>query len=194
VTEAEWRACDDPLEMLDFLSNRVCERKAWLLVCGFARLWGARHPRGLPRAAVDALERYADGGATPKEVTAAVRGPDGGGHRTLANPWHEATVLTRTNRRKRRFSSHAVAVIRDVVGNPFRPAPVIDPAWLAWSGGTVRKLAAASYEERAFDRLPVLADALEDAGCSDPEVLGHLHCGGEHARGCWVLDLLLGKS
>jgi hypothetical protein len=55
-------------------------------------------------------------------------------------------------------------------------------------------LAQAIYEDRAFDRLPVLADALEDAGCTNSDLLGHLRGPGPHARGCWVLDLLLGKE
>jgi hypothetical protein len=77
---------------------------------------------------------------------------------------------------------------------PFRPAPRLRPAWLAWEGGTVPKLAAAIYEERAFDRLPILADALEDAGCTEAELLAHLRAPGPHVRGCWALDLLLGKE
>jgi hypothetical protein len=81
-----------------------------------------------------------------------------------------------------------------VFGNPFRFDPRIAPAVLAWNGGTVPKLAAAMYEERAFDRLPVLADALEDAGCTDAEILCHCRGGGEHVRGCWVVDLVLGKE
>jgi hypothetical protein len=87
-----------------------------------------------------------------------------------------------------------VALLRDLFGNPFRSAPRIDPAWLAWNSGTVRKLAEAIYEERAFDRLPVLSDALEDAGCADAEILTHCRSGGAHARGCWVIDLLLEKT
>ena len=49
-------------------------------------------------------------------------------------------------------------------------------------------------DDRAFDRLPVLADALQDAGCDNADILTHCRSGGEHVRGCWVLDLLLGKS
>jgi hypothetical protein len=75
---------------------------------------------------------------------------------------------------------------------PFRAVPV-NPAWLAWDGGTVAKLAAAAYEGRAFDRLPILADALEEAGCADEAILSHLRGPGPHVRGCWVLDLLLGQ-
>jgi hypothetical protein len=77
---------------------------------------------------------------------------------------------------------------------PFRAPPRLNPAWLAWEGGTVVKLAAAIYDKRAFDRLPILADALEDAGCTEAELLAHLRGPGPHARGCWALDLLLGKE
>jgi hypothetical protein len=57
----------------------------------------------------------------------------------------------------------------------------------------VPKLAASIYEQRAFDRLPVLADALEEAGCTDADILGHLRGPGPHVRGCWAVDLILGK-
>ncbi|HZY84786.1 MAG TPA: hypothetical protein VFE78_08140 [Gemmataceae bacterium] len=67
-------------------------------------------------------------------------------------------------------------------------------AWRPWGGGTVAELAQSIYEGRAFDLLPVLADALEGAGCTDADLLGHLCGPGPHARGCWALDLLLGKS
>lgn len=82
---------------------------------------------------------------------------------------------------------------RDIIGNPFH-AVVLDPAWLVWSGGTIRKLAEAIDNERAFDRLPILADALEEAGCTDTRILNHCRGPGPHTRGCWLLDLLLGKE
>jgi hypothetical protein len=84
------------------------------------------------------------------------------------------------------------ALIRCIFGNPFRPVAVA-PAWLAWGDGTVPKLAAGIYAERAFDRAPILADALEDAGCAEGSILSHLRGSGTHARGCWVIDLILGK-
>jgi hypothetical protein len=84
-------------------------------------------------------------------------------------------------------------LIRDLFGNPFRQRPAVDSAWLAWEGGTVPRLAQEAYDERAFERLPVLADALEDAGCAEAEILDHLRAPRPHARGCWVLDLLLGN-
>jgi hypothetical protein len=85
-------------------------------------------------------------------------------------------------------------LIRDLFGSPFRSRPAVAPAWLAWDGGTVPRLARAAYDERAFERLPVLADALEEAGCTDADLLGHLRAARPHARGCWVLDLLLGLA
>jgi hypothetical protein len=86
-----------------------------------------------------------------------------------------------------------VALLRDLFGNPFRP-PTLDPDWLAWNGGLVPRLAAAIAEEGRFEDLPILADALEEAGCADAELLGHLRGPGPHVRGCWALDLLLGLS
>jgi hypothetical protein len=88
---------------------------------------------------------------------------------------------------------HQVELLRDIIGNPFRPAK-LDPGWLSWNDGTVGKIAQAVYDERAFDRLGILADALEDAGCTDAGILEHLHQPGPHVRGCWVVDLLLGKE
>lgn len=79
----------------------------------------------------------------------------------------------------------------------------VDPSWLDWNNGTVRKIAQAIYAEHTLGHLPILADALEEAGCTDPEILGHCrdvevlaHCHGPgpHSRGCWVVDLLLGKE
>jgi hypothetical protein len=89
--------------------------------------------------------------------------------------------------------SRQASLLREIFGNPVRPTPVV-PAWLAWNDGTVVKLAQAIYEERGFDRLPILADALEEAGCADADLLGHLRGSGPHVRGCWAVDLLLGKG
>jgi hypothetical protein len=84
-------------------------------------------------------------------------------------------------------------LVLDVFGNLFRPV-TLDPGWLAWKGCTIPKLAQAIYNERAFDRLPVLADALEEAGCADPDILAHCRGPGPHVRGCWVVDAILGKT
>jgi hypothetical protein len=87
--------------------------------------------------------------------------------------------------------------VRDIFGNPFRPV-ALDPAWRT---PTVAGLATAAYEERTLpagtldpDRLAVLADALEETGCDNTDILSHLRGPGPHVRGCWVVDLLLGKE
>ncbi len=81
-------------------------------------------------------------------------------------------------------------LLRCIFGNPFRPVAV-DPQWLT---STVTQLAQGIYDDRAFDRLPILADALQDAGCDNADVLNHCRDNGPHARGCWVVDLVLGKA
>jgi hypothetical protein len=83
-----------------------------------------------------------------------------------------------------------VPLIRCIFGNPFRPV-TLDPAWKT---PAVVQLARSPYEERRFEDMPVLADALEEAGCQDAAVLGHCRGPGPHVRGCWVLDLILGKE
>jgi hypothetical protein len=82
------------------------------------------------------------------------------------------------------------ALLRDVFGNPFAVA-VMDLSWLT---STVVAVAQAIYAERAFERMPILADALEDAGCTDQEILAHCRGPGPHVLGCWLLDLLLDKE
>lgn len=73
------------------------------------------------------------------------------------------------------------------------PMPVLEPSWLAWNDGVVLKLAQRISEDHAFDLLPLLGDALEDAGCSDPGILMHCRELAGHSDSCWVVDLLLGK-
>jgi hypothetical protein len=91
-------------------------------------------------------------------------------------------------------------LLRDLFGNPFRLV-TLSPAILTWNDSTVIRLAQAAYDERHLPagtldsgRLAVLADALEEAGCSDADILGHLRGPGPHVRGCWAVDLCLGKS
>jgi hypothetical protein len=81
-------------------------------------------------------------------------------------------------------------LLRDIIGNPFRPSPGIDAAWLAWNAGVVKRVALRIYEERRFQDLPILTDVLEEAGCDDADILAHCRGGGDHVRGCWVVDLL----
>ncbi len=81
-------------------------------------------------------------------------------------------------------------LLRDIFGNPFRPV-VSDSAWFT---PAVVAIATSIYSDRAFDRMPILADALEEAGCTNADVLLHCRSDGPHVRGCWVVDLVLGKE
>jgi hypothetical protein len=85
-------------------------------------------------------------------------------------------------------------LLRCIVGPlSFRSVNVYDN-WLTWQDATIPKLARAIYDDRAFQHLPILADALEEAGCTNPDILAHCRQPGEHVRGCWVVDLVLGKE
>lgn len=83
-----------------------------------------------------------------------------------------------------------VRILHDIFGNPFRPV-ALDPRWLT---DPVVALASGIDAEKAFDRMPVLADALEESGCSEFDILNHCRGDDSHVRGCWVVDLMLGKS
>jgi len=81
-------------------------------------------------------------------------------------------------------------LLHDIIHNHFRPI-ALDPAWLT---STVQALAQSIYVDRAFNHLPVLGDALEEAGCDNPNILDHCRNKGPHVQGCWVVDLVLGKQ
>jgi hypothetical protein len=128
----------------------------------------------------------------PETVEAAVRIAS----LNLAN---ERTGVRKAAKRTARSEVQArqCELMRDIFGNPFRPA-ALDPAWRT---PVVVALATATYEERILpagtldlQRLAVLADALEDAGCTDTVILAHLREPNPHVRGCWAIDLLLGKE
>jgi hypothetical protein len=213
MTEEEWLNYTEPEPMLLFLRGRECERKLRLFTSHCCRrIWHLLDGRS--QALVELAERSLDGSVddsalaaaieennavlrtanwyTPEYLAAELAGS------TLGGAWASAWNVVSEARRALQAlayeeSKGQAALARDIFGNPFRPA-IIDPAWLAWHGGTVVNLAEMIYEERAFADLPILADALEEAGCYNQEILDHCRKPGEHVRGCWVVDLLLGKS
>ncbi len=85
------------------------------------------------------------------------------------------------------------ALLREVMGNSFH-ARIVDAVWLAWQDSTIPRMARTIYDERRFDDLPILADALEDAGCCDEAMLSHCRAETDHVRGCWLVDLILSFS
>ncbi|WP_246523664.1 hypothetical protein [Gemmata palustris] len=86
--------------------------------------------------------------------------------------------------------AYRLTLLRDIFGNPFRPV-TFSPSWRT---STAVALAAQMYESRDFSAMPILADALQDAGCDSADVLDHCRGPGPHVRGCWVGDLVLGKE
>lgn len=113
-----------------------------------------------------------------------------------------ADVLCKPSSMRRQLQQRKQSELaRDIFGNVFQPAPKIDPTWLAWNNGAVRRLATVAYEKRALPAgtldpglLGILADSLEEAGCHDAQILDHLRSPGPHVRGCHVIDWLLGKE
>jgi hypothetical protein len=215
MTEEEWQACTDPMRMLSSLRGKAGDRLLRLFaVACCRRIWDLLDTRG--RKAVELGERLAEGhsifnesipvweweASSAGEVAAfgTVKLEAAEAADVAADYAAEAVgeLALRTKVLPERVR-HVVAerllqsaLLRCIFG-PFRPvAP--EAVWLAWNDGTIPKLAQAIYEERAFDRLPILADALEEAGCDNAAVLAHCREPGVHDRGCWVIDLLLGRK
>jgi hypothetical protein len=135
------------------------------------------------RTLVHLIERrWADVLAVMQNVRAAAAAETSISRGYLANDKCESAVA-----HEKDFQS---GMVRDIFVSPFRPV-ALD---CTWTTSTVTALAQAIYDDRAFDRLPILADALEDAGCTDADILAHCRGGGEHVRGCWVVDLLTGRE
>lgn len=217
MTEARWLACADPRPMLDHIQPRTTERKLRLFLAACARLVWDSMPVPEAREAVEVAERWADGLAADAErqrvserlyaIPGEHRRATGGNWATALRPEevsayfcalvsvHRPSNSRLTSRpswqRGATMGDRLPVLLRDVFGPlPFR-AVAVDPSWLT---SMVVALAIGIYEERAFERLPILADALQDAGCDDPDILGHCRGPGPHTRGCWVVDLLLGKK
>jgi hypothetical protein len=198
VTEPEWEACDDPRLMLPEVLGAASPRRLRLFAAAFWRSWARYLPSPLPAepllVACGLAERWADDGRRP--AGAALYG----GYIPLAeSPRSAAEATVRAAARgddpqARAARAYQVQLLRCLFGNPLRPSPPLPEAVLAWDDRLVPRLAQAIYDEGRWQDLPLLADALLDAGCDNDEVLAHLRGPGPHARGCWVLDLLTGRG
>ena len=202
MTEAEWLT-GTGLGTLIASLGPVSERKFKLFACACCRrVWSALSDhRG--RKAVEEAERHYDGAGAEK------RPADGRGARYDSRSPAEAaaSLLLRfsgwqTALHVACFAQDAapdpgaektaqIVLLRDVVGNPFRPV-AFDPDWRT---DTVASLARVMYDGREFGAMPILADALQDAACDNDDVLSHCRDTSlTHVRGCWVVDLVLGKE
>ena len=218
MTEADWLECPDPHGAMAWIREKVnaSHRRLGLFAAAYCRLYWTMLDDERSRMAVEIAELFADGLATDTQRKQAASDARAAFRELFQNrEWSWERFITMSvasaslgewypSVQEATFSEtppppagagcrserpHA-PVIQCVFGNPFRPV-AFDPHWR--TADTVG-LARGIYEDRAFDRLPLLADALMDAGCADEQVLGHCRSDGPHVRGCWVVDLVLGKE
>jgi hypothetical protein len=202
--------------------ERGYRRKFLFFICACFRRGRGLHPEAL--RAVTVLEKHADGGADFAEVVALREKHDrpdsparalftdgiGADSFTWREPfwqyhaaWQTASALASAaiarkpgrppraavaDREQSRIALHSL--VRDIFGNPFRPV-TFSPEWRT---NTAVSLARQMYDSRDFSAMPILADALQDAGCDNDNILSHCRGEGPHVRGCWVVDLVLGKE
>jgi hypothetical protein len=213
MTEAEWLASGDPDKILKSLTSPG-HRKSRLFACACCRRVATLITLSGIKA-IEVAEQFADGNATRDELlTANPRTAPSSQRRAFGHTYESGDAVcsaialwehpvgcwdasqwaagATTDYPAERAAQ--ASLVRDIFGNPFRPRPTINPGWLTWNDGTVVRVAQAIYDDRAFERMPILADALEDASCDDADILNHCRSGVEHVRGCWVVDLLLGKE
>jgi hypothetical protein len=218
MTEQEWLACEDALLVLRRLGNQLSDRKLRLWLCGGCRrVWPSLSLQQV-RNAVEAAEQFSDGRIDDKKLATALEAAliafaqfgRRNFHKLTSDPAvaiksfkltlaaNAATPDPRQLLLAAEFpipddsTFRAVAspdLLRCVAGKPFRPV-VFE---LKWRTDDVLGLARGIDEDRAFDRLPLLADAMMDAGCNDEQILAHCRQQGPHVRGCWVVDGCLGK-
>ncbi len=213
VTTAEdWKRCADPARMLEYLKGRASDRKLRLFACACVRRIEHRVTAEALQKAIGIAEQFADGRATTHELALAREGArtariSPGWLAVGRNPVYSCTFTSAFDSAYR-ASIHAarpasddqdarvgeranqVDLLRDIFGVPF--GPVVFQA--NWRTAAVRALAQELYDRRVFDRLPILADALQEVGCEDTAILDHCRKPGEHVLGCWVVDLVLGKT
>ncbi len=210
-------------------SEKATDRKFRLFACACCRAIWPLFPHDLCRKAIEVAEWYSDGLATVQELWSALDDAQGyrffgkrendsptnaviyaaspdhferyKGFRPGLNPiWVANSTMRAVSSSDTRFASKLGDLLRDIFGNPFRPAPIA-LSLLDWHNGRIVQLAQEAYDNRILpsgnldrERLGVLADALERAGCGDADILSHLRGETVHVRGCHVIDLLLGKS
>lgn len=223
ITEPEWLTGDDPYRMsMHVVGGSPRKLRLFAVACCRGRLPDKLIDDACRRLA-DAAEAFADGRGAARDLRRlerpveklAGRYEDAWRTALHADKWRDvgyrtykavvACALTaQADRYMIRMTSDEVVgavlkkmaerryqanLLRDIYGNPFRPA-AIDPAWRT---SVALAVAGSMYEARDFAVMPILADALEEAGCDDADVLAHCRGPGPHVRGCWVVDLVLGK-
>lgn len=202
MTEGQWFSGSDLQGMLAALGSRASNRKLRLFAVACCRRCPSWMKGPGDRTALATVADYADGLGDERSLRDSRNQLDFPAWWAAWDPtWIDGAAAVRYLAEALPATAGGVALVRDIFANPFRPPTVISQAWLRWSGGTLRQLAQAAYaaadpQRGSLDatRLAVLADALEEAGCTDADLLGHCRRPGDHIRGCWALDLLLEKT
>jgi hypothetical protein len=223
MSEAEWLACADPAAVLRELEWRCnaeevvlyrSHRKLRLFAVACCRAVWSRLTDERSRRAVAVAERDAHGLATKNERQRAIMAlrsneePDetypaldgffvaawtcNQEKQLIENAPHYLARLVRLGLQP----AAQAALLRDIFGSPYRPAIPVrrSVGWFRWNDGLVPRLAREIYDGRLWGKMPLLADALLDAGCEEEELIQHCQSEGPHVRGCWAVDLILGKS
>jgi hypothetical protein len=216
MTEAEWAISNEPDSMLFHVRDRASQRKLRLFAIACCRHLWRRLGNDRTRDPVMVAERYADGLADQTQLQAASHAVEeigmeaygaawigdthgwatwqtrGAFEVATARPieirsvWHMAASVWRTGKEQQEREALS-NYLRCLFGNPFEPV-ALEAAWLT---PAVRGIAFAIYDQQSFDRLLILADALEGAGCLHAGMLAHCRGPGPHVKGCWVVDLVL---
>jgi len=219
MTAAEWQGCADPVRLLEWLIGprlraSVSDRKLRLFACACVRRGWDLLGDERSRMAIEVAEHFAEGNANEEALSAAMDAADAVCQERMPEDAYTQYIAAQEAARAAdevadfaaEFAVDEPAIrertldadlIREVFGDPFRRA-TLEPAWRT---PTVTGLATAAYDERLLPggeldstRLAILADALEEAGCTAEVILDHLRLSGPHVRGCWAVDLILGKS
>lgn len=216
MNELEWLTTDSPQKVMSKLQyNGISERKMRLAICAIARMSWDRINAQECRRAVEVAERYADNYSFTEELIfahhaalRALRRENTPIHRLAFSctcaEFSMAQGLDKWFTASRLLAPRQADVLRDIFSNPWRPVrlgrPVQEGDWtcfdigamLAWKDGTVPKMAGAIYDHGRWGQMPILADALEEAGCQDEAILQHCRNSSPHVRGCFVIDMLTG--
>lgn len=221
MTEADWRTTTtQPKRMIRLVADASARRKR-LAACGFCRLvWDGLSEVALagliPRYEREEFDARVDQLPNPQivewlmasrgwgnQMVESVRSADQEGGLAITLDWAER-IAPETTVSVVAVRAAACDVLREVFGNPFQPRkPIADwlgGGWLAPDGTTcpvtptARAIAGRIADEHGFADLPILADALDDIGCPDADVIHHLRNGPHHRPGCWALDLILGRG
>jgi hypothetical protein len=217
MKEEEWLTSHDSSRLLACLQIADRPRSLRLFGCACCRLLSKWTEDDRLLDAIDAAERFADSAIVsttldrwatrirkrwPEEFTSEAQSilyssviriciPD---TRFIAGILDDALQHLASHRKpaiRDKYRTQIELLLRDIFGNPFRPVSLDQE----WRTSTAIAIAQQMYDARDFSAMPILADALQDAGCDNEDVLDHCRAAdGVHVRGCWVVDLVLGKS